>query len=301
MSNRAAPSIPPRPSRSPQKASSLPHDSPVIPPFQTRRSERSNSPNPLGSSYAPSPLNDIPGTQPVRQPSPECSRPLRTPSVQQMPSVGQEGMEYAELDYQKASDHEEEQEEPAQLKSVKSDLQIFAPRPSLPKASTRAQVEDMARAVSQHSERPTRRTWSKDHSRTTSSVASHDSLDTHDTGLQVPMDPNAGDVQAPTPTDSAAQARSKSKCGRESVLPPGSYGLHGHGVTPNDSFEKAWYEKHPDEFKREALGQHLPASERPRPTSALSGDDLNKLVRSSADKGSGLGKLYVLLSVIPII
>jgi hypothetical protein len=30
---------------------------------------------------------------------------------------------------------------------------------------------------------------------------------------------------------------------RDSSLPPGSYGLHGHGVQHPDKFEKAWYEK----------------------------------------------------------
>lgn len=135
-------------------------------------------------------------------------------------------------------------------------------------------------------------------SRADSSTASSDRrhsvqlADEH--GFRVPMYPNAGDVQAPSPSPyldpgSQRQGRhhNRSRSGRDSSLPPGSYGLHGHGVQHTDKFEKAWYDKHPDEYVKEE-GQYGPGVGTPRPDWALSSDDLNKIVRGSA--GSGMGK-----------
>jgi hypothetical protein len=63
-------------------------------------------------------------------------------------------------------------------------------------------------------------------------------------------------------------------------------------VAPNDRFEKAWYEKHPEEYAKEEKGQYGPGVGTPRPDWALSSDDLNKIVRGSAVTGSGLGELF---------
>jgi hypothetical protein len=110
------------------------------------------------------------------------------------------------------------------------------------------------------------------------------------------MYPNAGDVQAPSPSPyleqgSQRQGRNhhRSRSARDSSLPPGSYGLHGHGVPHADKFEKAWYDKHPDEFAKEE-GQYGPGVGTPRPDWALSSDDLNKIVRGPSRSSSGLGK-----------
>lgn len=51
-----------------------------------------------------------------------------------------------------------------------------------------------------------------------------------------------------------------------------------------DQFEKAYHEKHPEVAKRE-IGQYGEG----RPEWAMSSDDLNKSVRATATRGSGLG------------
>ena len=114
----------------------------------------------------------------------------------------------------------------------------------------------------------------------------------------MPMYPHAGEVQAPSPSPYLEQGSQRSsrnhnrtRSVRDSSLPPGSYGLHGHGVQHPDKFEKAWYEKHPDEFVKEE-GQYGPGVGTPRPDWAMSSDDLNKIVRSSAQTGSGLGEYF---------
>lgn len=121
-------------------------------------------------------------------------------------------------------------------------------------------------------------------------------------GQQVPMYPNAGDVQAPSPAPWQSQqstgigffndasktpkdARRKSAQGFHG--PPGSYGLHGHGHVHPDKFEKAWYEKHPEELKKEEQGAYGPHAALQRGEWALSSDELNKLVRGNSEGGFG--------------
>jgi len=84
------------------------------------------------------------------------------------------------------------------------------------------------------------------------------------------------------------------------VHPPGSYGLHGHGVGHHHSkIEKDWYAKHPEELAKEEDVEHLPADIRPKangqPTSdaatsaggeeapPLSGDALSEAKRAASD------------------
>jgi hypothetical protein len=120
------------------------------------------------------------------------------------------------------------------------------------------------------------------------------------------MYPNAGDVQAPTPSNSVpppstgigyfnnggmptGRNHSRTKSGREVFQgPPDSYGLHGHGVNKKDPLEKAWYDKHPDDHAREAKGVYGPAIQEGRKEWALSSDELNKLVHGKVPAG-GLG------------
>ena len=66
-------------------------------------------------------------------------------------------------------------------------------------------------------------------------------------------------------------------------------GKHGHGVLPHDRFEKAYYEKHPELIKKEIDQYHE------RPAWAMSSDDLNKIVRDTASRASGLGKTAFVL------
>jgi hypothetical protein len=112
-------------------------------------------------------------------------------------------------------------------------------------------------------------------------------------GQQVPMFPNAGDVQAPSPAPGSAgigeglkDKNHKRRTSARGNLPPGSYGLHGHGMLPQDKLEKLYFQKHPDLLKKEHTPHHY---DRPQDFS-LSSEDLNKIVRETASRGSGLGK-----------
>lgn len=308
MSTQAAPAIPPRPARSPQPPSSL--EMPKIPPRPgNRRNDRSVSP--MRDSYAPSPFNEWNGPGMSRTASNDL--PPRPPSVT-IPSLGEEGIEYADLDPGNMSDTHHQT--PAETRNVSSDLKIHAPRPSLPVSSAEAKVQAVTRTDSRQAaaaglgrsvspardepERPSRPLHRANGSRADSSAASSDRRHSaqlgDEQGFRVPMYPNAGDVQAPSPSPYPEQGSQRSgrnhhrsRSTRDSSQPPGSYGLHGHGVQHPDKFEKAWYEKHPDELVKEE-GQYGPGVGTPRPDWAMSSDDLNKIVRSSAQNGSGLGE-----------
>ena len=280
----------------------------------------------MGDSYAPSPLNEPPplGSSMARSVSNDL--PQRPPSVT-IPSLGEEGIEYDDLPIEMPPS-EKQQGTPAETRNVSSDLKLHAPKP-LPTASAKARVQAVTYTDSQQAaaagfgkapspshddvEHHSRSLHSKTNgSRAESSTASTDRrqslqfVDEHgipEIGQRVPMYPNAGDVQAPSPApfpsavgpvNTVAPLRPskhhhRTRSGREVFLPPGSYGLHGHGVHAVDKFDKAWYDKHPDEFVRDEQGQYGPGLS-PRPDWALSRDDLDKIVRSSASNGVGLGE-----------
>ncbi|KAH9818213.1 Altered inheritance of mitochondria protein 21 [Teratosphaeria destructans] len=116
-------------------------------------------------------------------------------------------------------------------------------------------------------------------------------------GMQVPLLAHAGDVQAPSPAptlpqhtpgvgffnDGSQRNHHRKRSSRhEFHIPPDSYGLHGHGLAPQDQFERDWYAKHPDE----ALKEHYNAYAL-RPETALSSDQLNRIVSNSDDVGMG--------------
>ncbi|KAL2827063.1 altered inheritance of mitochondria protein 21 [Aspergillus cavernicola] len=313
MTTHTSPAIPPRPTRSPLDKGTA-TDLPNMPPRPNRRIERSMSPL-RNSYYAPSPLNEPPNGGSLSR-TVSNDLPSRPPSVT-IPSLGEEGIEYQDLDVGNASDSNHPA--PAETRNVASDLKLHAPRPSLPTSSAKAKVQavtrtDPSQAVGagfstigspvqdDQPERPTRSIYSTQGSRAASSTASFERpRSIHDEehgipeiGQRVPMLAFAGDVQAPSPNPYLEQPSQRSgrnhnrtRSGRESSLPPGSYGLHGHGVS-NDKFEKAWYEKHPDEYVNEQ-GHYGSGVGTPRPDWALSSDDLNKIVRGSAVTGSGLG------------
>jgi len=132
-------------------------------------------------------------------------------------------------------------------------------------------------------------------------------------GYRIPLYKNAGDVQAPSPAPPSAggaggmappplpgsghsgeKHHTRRRSSRHEFGPPGSYGLHGHGVIPNDPFEKTWYQKHPDELKKEINRHYDPGH--PESPWALSSEDLNKLVHSSGKRLVGAGKSIVCAS-----
>ena len=250
--------------------------------------------------------------------------PQRPPSVS-LPSIGQEGSEYADVDYSmdtQGNAQEAAINEPHQTRNVGSDLPLHAPKPSFDNSTAKRRVSGVTRTDSSQAaavgigkastpaddKNPDERVLKPKVSfRTTSSASterpgSSQTEDDHgipEIGQRVPMYPDAGDVQAPSPSpyqqafplgigfhnagQKAPRHHRRTPSGRE-ILPPGSYGMHGHGVPASDQFEKSWYEKHPDALEREEHGEYGPGIGGGRGEWALSSDDLNKLVRETSSK-----------------
>ena len=336
------PQIPPRPARSQQQTMEVPK----IPPRPGHRlPERSVSPN--RDTFARSPLNELtPGGNQngsmYSLSSPNASSTglgLQRPPSVSLPSIGQEGNEYAELEYNKSEEPEMESSQSktslTQFKNVGSDLPLHAPKPSLSSSDAKSRVETITRTDSSRAaafgigkaqtpiladdKEPHLRTMKSRSSftRTVSSASTERPSSVHvpefeqgipEIGQRVPMYPNAGDVQAPSPSPYAQSFPSgigfhndgtqkpgsrhhphPRSCREQFNGPPGSYGLHGHGTPNNDQFEKQWYEKHPDALLREEHGQYGPGLDVNRAEWALSSEDLNKIVRDTANRGAGFG------------
>ena len=325
MSTQVAPTIPPRPSKASEKAaahgvSQLPDIPPR--PFH-KRLDRSVSPG----NYPRSPLNEPFHPLAATRSIDDAAQPqlLKRPSVQHLPSVGQEGMEYADMQYVP--------EQPvsalgadaaAQTRNVAQDLHLHAPKPSLPKAAATAQVQAVTRTDSQqaaalgigkpdtpsHDDQPEPEALGRVRSRASfsrpgssasggrrASVVYDNEQGPAELGMRVPINPLLGDVQAPSPApfspthtgqNGEHQRRHHRKKSAQQGLPPGSYGLHGHGVPPADPFEKDWYAKHPEELVHEEAHGHgvYEGIGSGRGAFAMSSDDLNKIVRDTASRGA---------------
>jgi len=294
-------------------------DLPKIPPRPKRSIERSISPH--RDSFARSPLNDPNflhnGPKHHHKESYLSTElPARPPSVT-LPSIGQEGSEYASLhDFDNS---------PEQTKNVAGDLPLHAPTASLPSSAAKSRIQTVTRTDSSQAAAagigklfPDDKSAQADSGRSDSSVGRsrpqsiYKEDEEHgipEIGVQVPMYPNAGDVQAPTPSpyatapptgigffnkgdQPAGRHHNRTKSGREIFHgPPGSYGLHGHGIIPKDEFEQQWYAKHPEDLKKEKQGEYGPHIQENRKDYHWMGDDLAKLVQRSASTGIGMGKL----------
>lgn len=318
MSAPAAPTIPPRPARTQQAAAAQGVTKlPDVPPRPIpKRLDRSVSPG----NYPRSPLNEP--WQPLSKIRSNEAPIPRRPSVQHLPSVGQEGMEYADIDHPPAQDIPAEQ-----TRSVGHDLHLHAPKPSLPKSAATAQVQAVTRTDSNSAaahgfgQPGTPANDEGDHlgrvrsrasfSRPNSSASGNRRMSVHadehgpaELGIRVPINPLLGDVQAPspapfTPSHTGEKRRSHhNRAKSRDGLPPGSYGLHGHGIAPSDPFEKDWYAKHPEELQHEEAHGHgvYEGIGSGRGAFALSSDDLNKIVRDTASRGAGFGKHHLVLS-----
>lgn len=299
---QATPAIPPRPSRGSDKESSG-SSLPKIPPRPSskKRSDRSISPAP--DRFAPSPLHE--GLLAKKKSGGLLSPHFGSPDLPDdaidssgsfpMPSVGEEGMEYRAV----AAEQEEDKAKPVspeQTSTVAADLHLHAPKPSLPASSAKQRVAAVTRTDSDRAasfgigrahgeERAVSREGVKKKPSTSFSTTSDQGQVTDDEhgipeiGQRVPMNPHLGDVQAPSPAPSET-GRNHTRKHSARGLPPGSYGLHGHGVGPQDKFEKAYYQKHPEALKRE---EHTPIHDRQNDY-AMSSADLNKLVRDTASR-----------------
>ncbi len=300
-----------------------------MPARPNRRLDRSISPQ--RHSFDRSPFKDhsfvAHGNQPDQgHHASDHAPPQRPPSVS-LPLIGEEGNEYASLE-----DLHNRPPSPQQSRNVAGDLPLHAPKASVPSSTAKSRIATVTRTDSNQAAaagfgKAESETDDKDagslsgkaegsRNRSNSALSSrpqsmykegHEEHGIPEIGLQVPMYPNAGDVQAPTPSASADRRstgigffnngsqsgerhHTRRRSGRDGFYgPPGSYGLHGHGQEPRDQFEVAWYEKHPDEHERDC-GEYGPRLSANRAEWALSSDDLNKLVDLSAKKGIGMGK-----------
>ncbi|SLM34874.1 Protein of unknown function DUF3210 [Lasallia pustulata] len=320
------PQIPPRPSQRRIERSESPHrDSyPRSPLNETS----------FGTSYSNISGNLYSSSQNVSSSS--LGLPHRPPSVA-LPSIGQEGNEYGTLEYEEETstpaDQGTDHSSITQTRNVSNDLPLHAPKPSFSTSDAKQRVATVTRTDSsqaaaagigkagtpvQHGDDrdPHNRALNPKISFTrTGSSASTErppssqlegEIGIPEIGQRVPMYPNAGDVQAPSPspfsqtqpvgigfhTDGSHKSyrHHRTRSGREVFHgPPGSYGLHGHGTPNQDRFEKAWYEKHPDALLREEHGQYGPGIGGGRGEWALSSEDLNKIVRETASRGVGFG------------
>ncbi|KAL8418241.1 hypothetical protein RB594_001742 [Gaeumannomyces avenae] len=298
------PSVPPRPSRSQDR-----DQMPKIPPRPVnRRLEQSSSPS--RGRFAPSPLNENPLNSAKSPPQIfgfNGSEPIDSSSSVDLPSLGEEGREYAAF----ASDNnfaDGESSSPEQTANIDQNLKLHAPKPSLPALSAKQRVAAVTRTDSDKAASfgigkpssedpvPSNRSLKKKASTTSQLSANTESHmdDEHgipEIGKQVPMYPHAGDVQAPSPAPGSEGLKPKhhnrktSARGFTSELPPGSYGLHGHGVKSQDKLEKAYYEKHPELVHRESNKHH---HDRPNDFS-MSREELNKIVRATAERGTSNG------------
>ncbi|KAI9887314.1 MAG: hypothetical protein M1823_000830 [Watsoniomyces obsoletus] len=350
MSAPSVPSVPPRPARMPKeppRSVTMGAEIPLIPPRPAHRIDRSASPN--GDSFAPSPLNESSfvvnhkGNHNDLYRASFANLALPTgsnePSVK-LPSIGQEGVEYANF-YENAAAAEElaaaqsdEVTSAPQTRNVGEDLELHAPKPGLPTSSAKARIATVTRTDSSQAAamglgkiagddrdphlRPLRAKasfTSHDSSTPLERVSSTQSAGDGEQGIpeigqRVPMYPNAGDVQAPSPSPfltggstpgfgpsgegqhRGVRHHARTRSGREHFhAPPGSYGLHGHGTTVHDRFEKAWYEKHPEALEREEHGEYGPGIGGGRGEWALSREDLDRIVRETASRGAGVDQV----------
>lgn len=228
----AIPQVPPRPTRAQDQTagggSTLGSEMPKIPPRPNRRIERSVSPQ--RESFARSPLNETPHlvnhgnhskTSVYSTGSASNSTldlPPRPASVV-LPSIGQEGNEYAEV----FTPTEDLGTSPTQTRNVANDLQLHAPKPSLPVSSAKQRLSTVTRTdsgqaaafgigkASSDDKDPSSRKL-KEKASFASQTSNHterqerppSSLESDhgipEIGQRVPMYPNAGDVQAPSPS-----------------------------------------------------------------------------------------------------
>ncbi|KAF2828827.1 hypothetical protein CC86DRAFT_454489 [Ophiobolus disseminans] len=313
----APPSIPPRPNRGQNSSAPAAQlEAPIVPP-RPRRGDRSVSPNPNRDTYAPSPLNSPYGNGPPPKPREVPSRPPST----SLPGLGEEGNEYAsfeDLSRTLTGDSVGDAHgSPQQTKNIAGDLPLHAPKASVPASTAKSRIQTVTRTDSSQAEAAgfgrlaaddkaakTGRSGSSLGSRPSSIYNEKDEHGIPEIGVQVPMFRNAGDVQAPSPAPFAQPSSAgvgfhnktsgrhhgRTKSGREIFHgPPGSYGMHGHGKISQHDFEQKWYERHPEDLKREKAGEYGPHIQENRKEYHWRGDKLEELVHGAGADGVGLG------------
>ncbi|POS88131.1 hypothetical protein EPUL_000513 [Erysiphe pulchra] len=266
-----------------------------------KRLSRSISPN--QDNYARSPLNEAPlnldkniaGNQVSATISGRLSETeiCHLPSVK-LPSIGQEGTEYA--DVYKTQD-ENLNKFPIDNKHTSSSYQFDEPESNYLKSGVKLLSTEIAHTDSSKDSVMKITSESLGIDRQISDI-SKNVQGIPQIGLFVPMYPNAGDVQAPsqsrkankitatTSDDHKEEYKNESQKlnGRGQEIPSDAYGRYGHGIISQDLFDKAYYKKHPELFKKE-IGCYGET----RPEWAMSSEDLNKIVQDTASHGTGIG------------
>jgi hypothetical protein len=318
----APPIIPQRPTRhdAQQPMQSNPSSTlepPKIPPRPAGRADRSISRDREG--FTRSPLNELPISMPPTNGfhAARSNDLQRKPSVAALPGLGEEGNEYSSMPSGTSPTH---------TRNVAGDLPLHAPKAGI-SSGHQTSISNLTRSDASSAAAPDAVQPHTQHSSKPPSIKAHSPLPTprsrpestyemeneHKHGIPhlgpyVPMYPDAGDVQAPSPAPFSPQptgvgyfndgsrpgssSHGRRRSAQLAHLPPGSYGLHGHGVMPHDQFEQSWYSKHPQERAKEEQGAYGPINT-PRGEYSLSSDDLNKLVRSSS-RGPGFGMCMIL-------
>ncbi|PSR97403.1 altered inheritance of mitochondria protein 21 [Coniella lustricola] len=290
------PAIPPRPGKGQEQEQS---NFPKIPP---RPIKRAVSPNP--DRYAPSPLN---GGIPLKTQRSNSHDPIeRSKSVEIPNVVGEEGMEYAALAEQ-LPPARAPSTSPTQTRTIDEHLKIHAPKATMPALSAKQRIQQVTRTDSDNaasfgigkpsSDLRSSSSRSLKKKASVGSGLSHSEAEDEEHGIpgigvQVPLLSFAGDVQAPSPapgalapTEGATHSRAHKRKSSSRSLPPGSYGLHGHNVAPQDKLEKEYYQKHPELLK---LEHHIYQHDRATNFS-MSSEKLNKMVRERELHGHGVG------------
>ncbi|OAA46481.1 hypothetical protein BBO_03036 [Beauveria brongniartii RCEF 3172] len=299
MSASAPPIVPARPSKSPSMEAQQASEAPKIPTRPTKKGiDKSGLSN--RDRFAQSPLHG--GVQPKGQSpissssshdqSSTLNEPINRPASVSLPSLGEEGLEYGALD----KPYEAQLSSSHQTRTVGDNLKLHAPKPSLPPDSAKQQIMAVTRTDSDKAaslglgQSPQRRdrTPSRDSKirRPSSTLSTHSDHGNHTDdehgipkiGQRVPMNSHLGDVQAPSPAPEEGKRHHSRKHSARN-LPPGSYGLHGHGVDPQDKLERAYYEKHPElvgKHKKHQIHDHRQSDY------AMSSNDLNRMVRDTA-------------------
>ena len=353
----ATPTVPPRPTRANAGPTAVRENMATIPPRPIRKLD------PSPSRDARSPLNELPNPMASvgKRSSQSSLRPFdvppRPPSVT-LPSIGQEGNEYASFDQLPPEAHgvrfsdmdKPEVAAPEQTRNVSDNIPLHAPKASIPQSTATSRIatvthtdstqaaaagigqsrpdDDVHNAPADSSTNLSRVTSKTEDSRRAPSTELHplqqktsfnrsssslpqgtsrpgsihesiQELGIPEIGMQIPLNPMAGDVQAPSPNptqsqhtpgvgffnDGSARAHNRKRSSRHEFGPPGSYGMHGHGQEPHDQFERDWAVKHPGQVAKEGANSNFFG--RPRPETALSSAELNRIVTQSSDVGMG--------------
>ncbi|KAJ6785640.1 hypothetical protein PWT90_04788 [Aphanocladium album] len=298
MSAPAPPVVPTRPSKSPSKEAQQAAETPAIPARPAKKSLE--QPRPSSSDrFAQSPLHSgfqLKDQRPTSSssslnPTSTLNEPIERPGSVSLPSLGEEGQEYGALDKAAEADTASRHH----TRTVSDSLKLHAPKPSLPPDSAKQQImavtrTDSDRAASLGLGKPSQgseRATSRDPMirRPSSAFSTHSEHGNHTDdehgipkiGQRVPMNSHLGDVQAPSPTPEQSKRHHTRKHSARN-LPSDSYGLHGHGVHPQDKLEKAYYEKHPELVGKEKHRMH----DHRQSDYAMSSNELNRMVRDTA-------------------